>query len=88
MQTKPDNSIRVKRALALSGIGAYPGSAQVMLDAIPFDVIAALPARLLAQLLDANWQLSQSAKAIAAQDAISEGAVWDAAQGRHREIAA
>jgi len=88
MTNQTDNSIRVKRALALSQIGAYPGSAQAMLNAIPPAVVAALPARLIAELLDANWRLAQEAKAIAEKDAIQEGAVWDATTVRHREVAA
>lgn len=81
-------SIKVNRALALANIGRNPGSAQAMLDAIPADVVAALTARRLAQMLDAMWRLAGASKALAAHDAIAEGAIWDARTGRLRSIAA
>lgn len=101
MQTLANHATKVNNALALSRIGGWTGSndhdtmqgpchasALAMLDAIPDEVIAALPARLLAQLIDANWALAQQSKAIAAAEAIAEGAVWDARSQRLREIAA
>lgn len=71
MHINADHQIKVNRAVKLSAIGSHPGSAPAMLGAIPADVIATLPARL-----------------IAARDAIAEWMIWDAAQGRHRDIAA
>lgn len=88
MDKYTDHSIRVKRALAMSDVGRYPASAAAMLDAIPAEVIAALPARLIAKLLDANWALAQASKCIAEKDALAEGAIWDASGNRYREIAA
>lgn len=79
---------KVNRALALSGIGAHPQSASAMLSAIPDEVIDALPARLIAQILDANWTLAESSKAIAEREAVQQGCVWDAKAQRHRDIAA
>ncbi|MFN7002195.1 MAG: hypothetical protein ACK4NW_02050 [Roseinatronobacter sp.] len=87
MQILASNSIKVNRAVAMSQIGSHPASAQAMLAAIPRDVIDALPSRLVAALLDANWQLAQQSKAIAEADAVQEGAIWDARRGQLREIA-
>lgn len=81
------SALKIKRARELSTIGDNPTSFAAMANAIPADVIAALPARLIAQLVDANWQLAGTSKAIAARDAISEGAVWDERRGAFREIA-
>lgn len=83
-----DHSRKINRAVKMSGIGTHRESVSAMLRVIPDDVIAALPARLIAQLIDANWRLAQESKAIAAVDAINEGCVWDARKQRHREIAA
>lgn len=82
-----DHTRKVNRALRLSAIGAHPASASAMLSAIPADVIDALPARLIAQMLDANWRLASTSKAIAARDAITEGGVWDEVRGVMREFA-
>ena len=59
-----------------------------MLRANRDEVIAALTARLIAQLIDANWALASASKAIAAAAAVETGIIWDARQGRSREIAA
>ena len=83
-----DHSRKVNKAATMCAIGTHPDSVAAMLRAIPGDVIAALPARLIAQLIDANWRLACASKALAAADAIQEGCVWDAQQGRHRDIAA
>lgn len=80
-----DNKIKVNRALTMSQIGNNPASAAAMLAAIPNDVILALPSRMIAQILDANWRLAQNSKAIALRDALSDGAIWDGQ--RSREIA-
>lgn len=86
MTNNTDHLIKVNRAVKISAIGAHPGCASAMLAAIPADVMAALPARLIASLIDANWQLAQASKAIAIKDAITEGVLWDGT--KHREIAA
>lgn len=83
-----DHSTKVKRALRMSFIGANPGSAAAMLDSIPAEVVDALPARLIALMLDANWRLAQESKVIALCDAVSEGAIWDARSQKLRDIAA
>lgn len=83
-----DHSRKINRAIKMCSISAHPESVSAMLRAIPDEVIEALPARLIAQLIDANWQLAGASKAIAAADAIREGCVWDAQQGRHRDLAA
>lgn len=82
------HTIKINRALAGAAIGRNPGSALDMLAAIPATVIDALPARLLAELLDANWSLAQASKALAHTDACAEGAIWDARRQQLREIAA
>lgn len=81
------HTIKVNRALSLASIGGCPGSAGDMLGAIPTAVIEALPSRLLAELLDANWRLAQRSKALANAEAVAEGAVWDARHQRLREVA-
>ena len=88
MDSNANHSIKVNRAIAQSKIGNHPNSAAAMLRSIPSDIIAALPARLLAQLLDAQWALSGDSKAIATREAVQEGTIWDAAQNRSREIGA
>lgn len=86
MTNNSDHQIKVNRAVKMSAIGAHSISASAMLSAIPADVIASLPARLIAALLDSNWQLAQASKAIAIKDAVADGAVWDGT--KHRDIAA
>ncbi|QIG79976.1 hypothetical protein [Stakelama tenebrarum] len=80
--------IKINRALNAAAIGSCPGSASDMLAAIPDSVVAALPGRLLAELLDANWQLAQRSKSLAAREALDEGAVWDDRRERMIELAA
>lgn len=80
------HQIKINRALQQSTIGTCPGTASTMLAAIPVEVIAALPARLIAQMLDANWQLAGASKATADVEAIGAGFVWDAAHGIARDI--
>lgn len=80
--------IKINRALKLSHVFRFPGSAGAMLDRIPEDVIEALSGARLAQLLDAMWDACQEAKGLAARDACSEGAVWDARRGKLRDLAA
>ena len=87
MPNSHNHSIRVKRAIALSILYDVPSSAAAMVRAIPEDVVSSISARLLAQVIDANWRLAQEAKAIAARDAVREGIIWDADQQRHRVIA-
>ena len=65
----------------------HPASASSMLRAIPAEAVNALPARLIAQMIDANWRLASASKAIAARDALTEGGVWDEARGAMREFA-
>ena len=83
-----DHTRKVDKAVRMSGISDHSESAAVMLRAIPDEVIAALPARLIAQLIDANSALAGASKAIAAAEAVETGIIWDARQGRSREIAA
>lgn len=85
MQNIVTNPIKVNRALRLSQIGSNPGSASAMLAAIPSEVIQDLPARLVAQLIDANWRLAQNSKALALRDALQEGVIWDGARSREIE---
>lgn len=79
--------IKINRAIAAATIGGCPASASAMLDAIPADVVAALPSRLLAQLVDANWRLAEASKALANADAIADGGVWDARRQALRLLA-
>ena len=81
-----NHSIKVNRAIAQSKIGSHTNSAAAMMLSIPSDIIAALPARLLAQLLDSQWALSAYSQEIATREAVQEGIIWDATQNRSREI--
>lgn len=83
-----DHSRKVSRAIAMSRIGDCRESASAMLRAIPDEVIAALPARLIAQIIDANWRLARVNQAMGQADAINNGCIWDERQQRHRDIAA
>lgn len=80
-------TIKIKRAMRLAVIGTCPASAEAMLDMIPADIQASLTARQIAGMMDALWRACGASKAIAAQDAIAEGGIWDAARGVMREIA-
>lgn len=82
-----DHTIKIKRALRLSTIGANHASANAMLDFVPAAIIETLPARKLAEMLDAMWQLAGNSKAVAARDAIKEGGVWDDRASRFRALA-
>lgn len=82
------SSIKINRAIALAKTGKNPGCALDMMAAIPANVVAHLPARLLAEMIDANWQLALASKAISTSGACDEGVIWDAANGRLRDIAA
>jgi len=80
------SAIKINRALRLADVGRYPASAAAMLAAIPAEVIAALSARHVASILDANWDLAQEAKALAEAAAIDNGIIWDARRQVSREI--
>lgn len=82
------HAIKINRALRLAGIGSCHGSAMAMLDYVPASVRAALSGAELGELLDALWRACQDAKALAAREAIGEGAIWDARRQRLREIGA
>jgi len=82
------STIKINRALRLSVVGRFPGSASAMLDRIPTPVIQALTSPRLAQMLDAMWDACQEAKGIAAHEACASGVVWDARRRTLREIAA
>ena len=80
-------SIKIDRARRLSGAGAYPATCAAALANVPASIVAALPARMLAELIDAMSAAHQSGKALALREACDEGAVWDARDGLLREIA-
>lgn len=82
------HTIKINRALSTSTIGTTPGAASDMLNAVPESIIAALPSRLLAELLDAQWALACRSKELANREAIDEGAMWDARGQRLVELAA
>ena len=80
-------SIKINRAIAAARIGAHPACAHDMLEAIPAKIVKRLPARLLAEMLDANWALAQASKALANKETCEFGAVWDSRTQRLRDIA-
>jgi len=83
-----DHSTKINRARKASVIGDCPGSFAAMVDLVPASARATLTGRQIGELADAMWRACQQSKAIAAREAIDEGAVWDARSGRLREIAA
>lgn len=87
MTTSPNHTTKVNRALRLSSIGRYGASASAMLQTIPDEVIAALSARHIASILDANWGLAQMSKAIASREIIENGFVWDTRKNRAVDLA-
>lgn len=82
------STIKVNRALKIATIGDCPGSASDMLGLIPAAVIQQVNSRTLAALIDGMWQACQASKAIAAREAIDEGAIWDARRERMVELVA
>lgn len=76
MTNVSNHTIKINRAVAQSDVGQHPATATAMLAAIPADVIAALPSRLIAQMIDACDDLAATSKAIALRDALSDGGVW------------
>lgn len=81
-------TIKINRARKLSVIGNTPGSFYAMIERIPATVTGAITSRQLADMVDAMWAACQEAKALAAKEAIDQGAVWDARSQRLRGIAA
>ena len=80
------SQIKINRARQISIIGNCSGSFAAMLEAIPTSVIARLPSREVAALIDANWRLAQASKSIAAQDALFDGGVWDSSAQSFRAL--
>jgi len=77
---------KINRAAKISMIGEYRESFCAMLDAIPQEVLSALPAQQIAALIDANYKLSKISKRIAEDDAVANGFVWDHARGCARNL--
>lgn len=87
MTPRYHHAIKVNRAVRLASIGRYPASAAAMLSAIPDCLIVGLTARQIAVTMDANWDLAQASKALAAREIIENGFVWDARHGISRDLA-
>ncbi len=81
-------SIKTNRAMKIATTGRYPRSFAAMLDAIPESVVEALNARLIAELIDANWRLAGCSKRIAEHEAVANGFVWDHRRGRAMNLTA
>lgn len=79
--------IKIERARRLSSTGNYPATFDAMLGHVSPTVIASVTGITLAHIIDDLYDASQAAKTIANREAVDEGAVWDANQQRHREIA-
>lgn len=82
------SDLKISRARKLSKIGDCHGTFAAMASHVSVTVADAVSSRTLATIIDDLYDASQAAKAIAVTDAIAEGAVWDARQERHRNIAA
>jgi hypothetical protein len=80
--------LKYNRAKSMSIIGSCPKSFDAMWDAIPIQIKQILSGKLLAQLVDANWHLAGTSKAIAARDIVAEGYVYDAKNQRSIALAA
>lgn len=80
-------AIKHARARAQSTLGSCPSSFDAMWEHIPFAVIAALNSSTLAQLVDALWTCAQRSKALAEQEVVDTGGVWDADGNCFRKIA-
>lgn len=80
------HSIKLNRACGLSRVGVYPHTASSIIDAIPPDIVAALPARLLASLIDTIWARQIATKARHERDLIDEGYIWDSTRGRMLDL--
>lgn len=79
--------IKSNRVAKLCDLACYPNSYAAMVAAIPDAVWDALPARLIAELIEANWRLAGNSKALAAREALENGFVWDARRNCARDIA-
>jgi hypothetical protein len=58
-------SIKMSRTARLCDLARYPQSYADMLARIPRSVVDHLPARLLAELIESNWQLCEHTKHLA-----------------------
>lgn len=76
------------RVAKLCDLARYPESYRAMADAVPVAVWDALPARLIAELIEANWRLAQKSKALADRETIENGFVWDEGREGGRNIGA
>ena len=65
---RPAVSIKLSRTARICDLARYPQSYSAMLAAIPPAVVEALPARLLAELVEASWQLAERSKHIVRQE--------------------
>jgi len=81
-------TIKLNRARKLSATGRHPATFDALARHLPDGLVAAIPARLIAETIDALHACAGEAKALARHEAVAEGAIWDAAASRHREIAA
>ena len=61
---------KTNRALKLSKVGRYYGTAHAMLNRIPDSVVSALTSAQLADLLDAMWSTCEDTKRIADRETI------------------
>jgi len=82
------HQIKIARAKTLSVIGDCHESFNAMLDYVPRGVLKTLPAKRLAEMIDALWLACGTSKAIAAREAIQNGFVWDARNDRAVDLVA
>lgn len=82
-----DHARKINRAQKHSKIGDNGGSFTAMLGYVPPAALDKLSARDIAALVDAFWDCALASKALANQEALAEGAVWDAKAGILRALA-
>ena len=74
--------LKYMRTKSRSAIGIYHASFEAMWDNIPIEIKKALPSKMLAKLIDANWRLSSASKALATREIIENGFLWDAQRNK------
>jgi hypothetical protein len=81
-----DHSRKIETARRLFTVGTMPHTWSDIIDSVPRSVIDTVPARALADLVDAIRIVSLDQQARGQQDALDEGAIWDPRLQRLREI--
>ena len=79
-------TIKYERAKSLASTGVCHQTYYALSDHMPRAVYDALPARLVAEMMDGLFKLAQESKAIHAQEVIAEAGIWDNSLKRFRPL--